>query len=83
MHAARRMPDGTFVFEQESYKLEERDRDRFAVVRARDHRLLGELRFEGDRCEVTTEADVPSSEAEAVRAISLVLEAPRGLLPLQ
>ncbi len=83
MRAARRNPDGTFDYAGRCYRLEERGRDHFAVLRVGDAEIVGGLRFSSRRYDAEVELDGPADEVDAVRAIAHVLDGGRGLLPLQ
>ena len=80
---ARRRPDGAFEYGNELYRLEDRERDTFAVRRVRDGEVMGRLRFVDGRSDAETEVEGPVIEADVVRAIARLLDEPRGLLPLQ
>jgi hypothetical protein len=81
MHHARQKADGSFEYEGELYRIEDRERDHFVVRRLRDNAIVGGLRFASDVHDARTEVDGPS--ADAVRAIGRLLDRTLGLLPLQ
>jgi hypothetical protein len=83
MRLARQKADGSFEYDGELYRLEDRERDHFAVRRIRDDAIVGGLRFVNDKHEARTEPDGASAEADVVRAIGRILDRALGLLPLQ
>jgi len=83
MHLAHRRADGSFAYDGELYRIEDRQRDHFAVRRIRDDKIVGGLRFVSDRHDAETEIDGPAAELDVVRAIGKLLDQTRGLLPLQ
>jgi hypothetical protein len=84
MHVARRKPDGTFTYGERIYRLEEREPDHFAVLRASDGEVLGHLQFLlGGKSEARVEGTLRSGEEGVLQAIRSLLEGARGILPLQ
>jgi hypothetical protein len=83
MHLAYRRADGTFEYDGDLYRIEDRQRDHFAVCRIRDDKVVGGLRFASDSHEAETEVDGPAAELDVVRAIGKLLGQARGLVPLQ
>jgi len=82
MQAAQARPDGSFEYGDEIYRIEDRERDHFAVRRMRDAKIMGELRFDGHRYEARAEGDLREA-LQVIEAIGRLLQGERGLLPLQ
>jgi hypothetical protein len=83
MQTARRRPDGTFVYGDEIYRLEDVAPDHFAVRRVSDDKVVGELRFSDGQPSIKVTPAVPSHESPALYAVANLLAVGRGLLPLQ
>lgn len=72
-------PDGSIVYNDERYRLKERDNYQFDVVRERDGAHLGKFRLlPGGGVEVGE-----GEHREVVEAIANMLAVPRGIFPLQ
>lgn len=78
--APRQNPDGTISFKDEKYRVEDRGKDLFDVVRARDGAVMGTFRLlEGMQFEVEAEGE----HRDIVEAVAGVLASPHGPMPLQ
>ena len=78
MSGARQNPDGTISFKDERYRVEDKAKDLFEVVRVSDGVKMGEFRLlEGMRYEAEGE------HRDVVEAVAGVLASPHGPMPLQ
>jgi hypothetical protein len=78
MSGARQNPDGSISFKDERYRVDDKGKDLFEVVRQKDGALMGAFRLlEGMRYEVEGE------HREVVEAVAGVLASPHGPMPLQ
>jgi hypothetical protein len=83
MHATRQ-PDGSFEYEAIHYRLEQRDDDSFEVVRDDDRKVVGRLQVRSRTSGGPVVSVLPGAALpEVVDAISLLMEEPLGVLPLQ
>lgn len=74
----RQNPDGSISFNDERFRVEERGKDEFDVVRERDGVRVGAFRLLPD---VHVEAE--GEHKEIVEAVAEVLAVPRGPMPVQ
>ncbi|HEX7668086.1 MAG TPA: hypothetical protein VF395_00815 [Polyangiaceae bacterium] len=83
MHATRN-PDGSFQYEGTRYRLEQVGADAFDVVGETDHEIIGRLKVNPGTSGGPTVTALPGAASpEVVRAISLLVAEPLGMLPLQ
>jgi hypothetical protein len=78
MSAPRQNPDGSISFKDERYRVDDKGKDLFEVVRVRDGVRMGAFRLlEGMRYEAEGEHN------DVVEAVAGVLASPHGPMPLQ
>jgi hypothetical protein len=82
MRRARRLPDGTFEFDGELYRLEDDRPERFVVRRLRNAEVVGALRFVGGKHRANVEVEGVAASPPAA-AIARLLDGALGIVPLQ
>ena len=81
---AHRNADGTFLIAGVNYRLNERADGVFDVLREQDGAIVGRIRLVAHRGGGPAAEPLPDADSpEIVRTIALLLDAPRGALPLQ
>jgi hypothetical protein len=71
-------PDGSVSFNDERYRVKERDKDHYDVVRERDGAVVGAFRLLSG-----LQIEAEGEHREIVEAVAGVLSAPHGPLPFQ